>query len=354
MRAANRGVPILLAVLAAGFLFGLWKLYQLRFQAGDIYPPYSSLRADPLGAKALYESLARIEGMSVSRNYRDVPDVARGKSTILFLGENPRFFEVLSEDELKQFENLAAGGAQVVIAMRPVYPESSKREKDDRKPATPLEKRWGVRFDYLDANKTDYQASGLMPRLTALYFVVADKPVHRWERKFGAGSVLLLPSAYPFSNEALAFGRDSAFIAGTLGANRKVVFDENHLGLIESGNIVRLGRKYHLEPFAAVLLLAFVLFVWKSSTSLLPPRAEAEGIATAVGDAGSGLANLLRRNIPEDSLIRTCFEQWEGSQHGGKFYSQAKITRARAAARQGGAVQAYRAVSRILLDRSER
>ena len=46
----------LLVVLAA-FLFGLLHLFNLRFAAGDVYPPYSSLRSDPVGCRIYYESL---------------------------------------------------------------------------------------------------------------------------------------------------------------------------------------------------------------------------------------------------------------------------------------------------------
>src|SRR2546427_9645317 len=48
---------VLLLVLLAVFVLGVGRLFQLRFEAGDVYPPYSSLRADPLGTKALFESL---------------------------------------------------------------------------------------------------------------------------------------------------------------------------------------------------------------------------------------------------------------------------------------------------------
>ena len=41
-------------------------LFQLRFEQGDIYPAYSSLRADPLGTKVFYESLETLPGLSVA------------------------------------------------------------------------------------------------------------------------------------------------------------------------------------------------------------------------------------------------------------------------------------------------
>ena len=34
----------------------------LRFESGDVYPVYSSLRSDPLGTRAFYDSLEDLEG----------------------------------------------------------------------------------------------------------------------------------------------------------------------------------------------------------------------------------------------------------------------------------------------------
>ena len=37
---------------------------------GEVYPAYSSLRSDPLGAKALFESLSEQPGLDVTRLYK--------------------------------------------------------------------------------------------------------------------------------------------------------------------------------------------------------------------------------------------------------------------------------------------
>jgi len=60
----------LLVLSLAGFALGVIRLFQMRFDAGDIYPPYSSLRADPLGVKVFYESLQNLPGLSVSRFFQ--------------------------------------------------------------------------------------------------------------------------------------------------------------------------------------------------------------------------------------------------------------------------------------------
>ena len=309
MRPSNKGLTVLIIALAACFVLGLWKLYELRFTAGDIYPQYSSLRADPLGTKALYESLQRIPDISTARNYREIESLPKGKSTVLFLGENPFLFELMPEDEIKEYEALAAE-----------------------------------------------EEPGTNPKLTALYFRADGKVLHRVEQPFGAGAIVLLASCYPMSNEALAGDRDTTAIAWALGSNRQVIFDEHHLGLTESGGVATLARKYHLEGFAVMLLVLLGLFIWKNSTSLLSPRLESVGAEDSVAakDANSGLANLLRRNIPARALMKTCLEEWEGSRHGAKFYSPAKIDRIRALARrESDAVETYRKISRILAERSD-
>src|SRR5262245_46551754 len=84
-----RKAPLLLLLLmAAGFAFGLLSLFRLRFEAGDNYPEYSSLRADPLGSKALYESLRTL--MPSERHFRALGRLKDGRDTTLFfLGAAP-------------------------------------------------------------------------------------------------------------------------------------------------------------------------------------------------------------------------------------------------------------------------
>ena len=361
MRPNNNGILVLIVALAGGLLFGLWKLYELRFASGDIYPQYSSLRSDALGTKALYESLGQIPDLAATRNYREFSSLPKGKDTVLVLGENPFAFEATPEDEVKEYEALAASGARIVIAMRPVnrQREKPREEPTDKKtPVMPeIERRWGVQFGYVTLPSGQAEPeTGDNPKLTALYFRYEGKVVHRVERRFGSGSIALVASCYPMSNEALAGERDTKTIAWALGENRKIIFDEHHLGLVEAGGVVTLARKYHLEGLGAVLLVLLVLFIWKNSASLLPAREETAGTEDSIAamDASSGLANLLRRNIPAAALMKTCLEEWEGSRHGARFYSEAKVRQVRDLAhRDGDAAETYRKISRILAERSD-
>ncbi len=69
--ALSRALPAL-AMLALALLLiaGVVQLCVLRFNAGDLYPPLSTLRGDPLGAKVLFDALSEVEGLETERNYR--------------------------------------------------------------------------------------------------------------------------------------------------------------------------------------------------------------------------------------------------------------------------------------------
>ena len=75
-----------LMLALALFAFGLVQLFRWRFEAGDVYPPYSSLRTDPLGTQALFESLQAIRGVSVERNYQPLDRRKPTSGTIFYLG----------------------------------------------------------------------------------------------------------------------------------------------------------------------------------------------------------------------------------------------------------------------------
>ena len=66
-------------VLAGAFCFGLARLFALRYQAGEVYPPYSTLRADPLGAKAIHDALRELPGVEVRRNFLPLKKLQPGQ-----------------------------------------------------------------------------------------------------------------------------------------------------------------------------------------------------------------------------------------------------------------------------------
>ncbi|MFC1462984.1 hypothetical protein ACFLQU_05185, partial [Verrucomicrobiota bacterium] len=98
---SNRKTVVLLMAVALLFACGIGRLFVLRYKSGDIYPVYSSLRADPLGTKAFYESLARCRQVKVTRNYEDIRKLDPGPdTTVLWLGDTIRSNERIDGDTI--------------------------------------------------------------------------------------------------------------------------------------------------------------------------------------------------------------------------------------------------------------
>ena len=57
MRNGKLLFALFIVIITTLFLYGVITLLIMRFQVGDVYPPYSSYRSDPLGTKAFYEAL---------------------------------------------------------------------------------------------------------------------------------------------------------------------------------------------------------------------------------------------------------------------------------------------------------
>jgi len=51
-------------LLLLGTAWALVRLFDVSTRGGEAYPRYSSLRADPMGAKAMHDSLAALPGFT--------------------------------------------------------------------------------------------------------------------------------------------------------------------------------------------------------------------------------------------------------------------------------------------------
>jgi hypothetical protein len=126
----------ILIVILTAFGYGVVTLFLLRFDAGDVYPPYSSLRSDPLGSRALYQSLAQLKSVSVQRNYRKLSTVRSAADTTLFyLGSNVQQWRMIPQELVRTFDRLAVSGGRLIIAFRPAVenPDSSLRPSADKR-----------------------------------------------------------------------------------------------------------------------------------------------------------------------------------------------------------------------------
>lgn len=355
-------------LLACGFVWGLAHLLALRFDSGgDVYPAYSSLRADPLGAMAFYESLESLPRFQTERQLRSFSKVETGKNTVLFiLGTRRSELDWMSRSEWADFQRFFASGGRVVIALYPepgsvaqanhlrAPPSNARkrmsRDQDDKsQPETAeetnslpldLQLKWGFRVGMvpldLDADHLPIPAAAKLqteepdlpksiPWHSGIVFQSLDDA---WqtvytrkneaviiEREMGNGALVLCADSYLFSNEALRAERRPALLAWLAGPTRRAIFDEMHLGLSENPGVASMMRQYRLHGLILGLLIVAGLYIWRNATSLAPPDPDElheAGVSYVAGkDSTSGLVNLLRRNIPRSKILETCAAEWK-------------------------------------------
>jgi hypothetical protein len=375
----KRPALIVLFIACVGvFLAGLFQIFRLRFESGDVYPEYSSLRADPLGTMALYESLEKMPGVSVRRDYSANNTLPAGRdSTYFHLAAHASEWSWMDEDTVKEIEGFVTGGGRLFISYYPdtsgqfirpsddKFEKASHRKKAEQKhgkkqakaPGFPglasLKQRWGLETTSMRArsnsetNRTEalnesalslpetieWHGSIVFTNLAPSWHVLysrAGSPV-LIERQFGAGSIAIATDSYFLSNEALFKDRHPDLLAWCVGSERHVIFDEAHLGVVESPGVAGLIRKYRLQGFIAALLGLAGLFVWKNSTSFLPPMPDTKrGDFVAGKDSAAGFVNLLRRNISRSKLLEVCFSEWKKSQPHADPISHARAGRIQA------------------------
>jgi hypothetical protein len=118
----NRSIrTIALILLVISLLAGVVHLLILRFQTGDIYPAYSSLRSDPLGSRAFYDSLENFNEFSVQRNYLFLNSLKIGPDHVLFhLGTHIPGSDLIPQRISQDLDRLTETGARLVISYLPV------------------------------------------------------------------------------------------------------------------------------------------------------------------------------------------------------------------------------------------
>jgi hypothetical protein len=378
---------LLLAALSIVFVTGLIQLFRLRFAVGDVYPEYSSLRSDPLGTMAFYESLQRMPGLSVRRDFSASDELPDGKNTVyLHLAATSRDWAGLPESLLREIEHFLAAGGRLAVTFypetsaprRPLFederpaPDGSSKKKaaspgsrtartkkaakdEPRPPRTLLKKWWGVEFSFQalpEGERETYEPAVVRKKAdlalpeslewhSGTVFTNLDPSWHTVyargtnavviERRFGRGTVVLATDSFFLSNEALRQERQAQLLAWLVGPAQEVVFDEAHFGIVDTSGIASLIRKYHLLGLVLSLLLLAGLFLWQNAVSFVPPLPDEAAPGYVAGkEAAAGFVNLLRRNLPPSEVIETCFAQWKKSFTDARRRSSPRVLQAEA------------------------
>ncbi len=254
---------LLLAALSVAFVCGLVTLFQLRFEHGDIYPAYSSLRTDPLGTKVFYEGLETIPALAVDRLYEPLNKIATARSKTLFiLGTEPEALIHVPEQEAKELNQFMVDGGRIIISFQPVakkkwsirrqeareseekgvgkpdrtksdkkYTPKSDKGKKKKKYQDPedsvaklvsLAEKWNFQFKYEDLNIDEngvtemvtvrrVEANNTLPKTlswhTALYF---DDLGGDWRKVYSRGTNAILMER-SFGKGTLVMASDSYF-----------------------------------------------------------------------------------------------------------------------------------------------
>jgi hypothetical protein len=345
-----------LALLLIAFLFGVGHLFVLRFQTGDVYPPYSSLRSDPLGTRVLYESLENLGDITLGRNYHFLHSLKpETDTTFFYLGTSADDYHPVPRELIETFDRLAESGGRLVVSFLPLNkkdekktdpkkePEPQKaeivegREKSKKNSLISIKKHWGVGFEFnqnlpekdgsylaLDAVSNRQDLPPVISWHSNLYFDLLDQswqvlyaseghPV-MIERPFGKGSLVLCADSFFISNEALRSERQPQLLVWLLGHNSKIIFDEAHFGIHKQPSVAALLRHYQFHRVLWVLSVMALLFVWKNAVYFVPPRKDENSAGADVvsdKDYTRGLIAMLRRNIPSREILEICGQEWE-------------------------------------------
>ncbi len=393
--------PVLLALLLIAFSFGVGHLFVLRFQSGDIYPAYSSLRSDPLGTRVLYESLENIGDLTLGRNYHFLHSFKPEPGTTFFyLGVSADDYHPVPQELIEVFDRLAESGGRLVMSFLPINQKHKKKAKAKKKPESQkvesvegqkkskenslisIKKHWGIGFEFnqnltvkdgsylaLDAVSSRPDLPQVISWHSNLYFDLHDKS---WqvlytsaghpamiERRLGKGSLVLCADSFFISNEALRSERQPQLLVWLLGQNSKIIFDEGHFGIYKQPSVAALLRHYRFHRVLWVLALMALLFVWKNAAYFVPPRKnDAPSGADVVSDKDytRGLIAMLRRNIPGNEILQVCGQEWERTFKKDKRVQSAVFERVReilrtqalSSKKRMDAVHGYRKISRAV------
>lgn len=109
------GPRLVVAALVLVLFWGVGALYRLRVARGDVFPAYSSLRADPLGTRALHDAAVLLPGRTVVRWLEPLERFHANQNDLVIMSGVRRHRD-LDTDEWAAVDRAVIKGARVVVA----------------------------------------------------------------------------------------------------------------------------------------------------------------------------------------------------------------------------------------------
>lgn len=331
----------LAAGIAAASVAASLALVADRFGRGEVLPDGSSLSTAPGGAEALAAALSELPGLEVRRALTPEAIATCGAGCTLLHLDTPTGASPPTST-LRRLDERLLSGARVVVAFAPVAPGAPCGICAEGGPSAPPEGEIGgeqdadepahgaarepdrgrrpgwwrdLRFTVdagADADGGALRLSGVPAGARILSRV--GGAVSAFELPVGPGRLVVVADGAVLGNHALRERRDLGRVTAILGAPRRVVFEETHLGVRERGGVVVLARRYGLAGAAAALAALALLHVWRVGSPLAPRRPEPEAAGAAAGSAAStGFVALLERTLPPGRLLATSVTAFRGT-----------------------------------------
>lgn len=344
-----------LALVLSAFVGALVLLFHWRIQRGDVFPEYSSLRADEAGTKALRDALRGLPAISAESRTASLSSLrAEPDRTLILAGIRRSEWEALDLESIDALDAAVRAGSRLVLGFVPDPPSpavspseetaaskasADKKETAAKSNAVPaglavLRRRWGISLAKTDPKATPARfvrlaaggpsaMPGMLPWNGALAFETAEGSGWRavyavgrrstiLERALGSGSIVVLGDSFLLTNEALRRSRQPEFLAWLVGSGRRVDFDETHLGVALRSGAATLARRYRLGPAVLTLALLAALYAWQQAATFAPPEEESRDIILRYHPA-QALQALLKRSIAPAALTAACIEEWRPS-----------------------------------------
>jgi hypothetical protein len=321
---------LLIIVMAAAAFGCLAIVLREQYSSGNVYPEYSSQRTDRMGTAAIYEALSKT-CPEVARNNVPLRSLSAKNSEVLILGLSPT---ELDADNIDALDTLAKNGNRVVVGLAGggwIFDLQSLNE--------PVAAKWQVRI--VDTRAKQDMADPEIRQREALQ--IEPLPHSGWQsggagisRPYGEGAIVLMGTSWPFTNGALRDERNIDVLRRAIGNPSRILFDETHLGTVESGTVMGLVRRFRLQGVLAVALACALLFIWQSSVPFPPERADAGSEAEmrmVAASAGEGLRNLLAHHIPPTRILSACVAEWRKDR--GRLVAPDKLARIEGIAAHG-------------------
>jgi hypothetical protein len=316
-------------ILSIILLTGITLLLSLRFDKGDMYPAYSSFRTDPLGSKALFESLSKLDGYTINRTYINPSQLECSLSTILFIGVTLE--RVHDSSFTNSLIKLAKNQNHCILAFDHTQKRVQSYSADTSKRIVcDTIKELGLIFNH---------HSGSMESISSLDSGLAKMnwPGHilmnadsSWEplvrsrkllvlgkKQFSKGSIMALHSSFNLTNQGLhqnlIDNGTNPLLSLITSTSSTILFDEWHLGIVHTNTMMDLMKRFGLLPVIFFALAWFLLLIWNSQGERTQQIESNMTLAKTDASHKDSLNLLLHSNITSKSILTVCKNLWKSS-----------------------------------------